>query len=180
MGSPEQPGPDGIRESPDRGEHGTGDAAAGAGRADSGAGAPLDAARQRRLQLHDAMVALENVAAAPTGSGGWRDRVAAALDDLRGALRVHIEEVESPSGLLVAALDTAPRVAPLVDRLRADHKEIAPAADALAEHIAGSDPTLDSGAMRREVMSILGRLAEHRQKGADLVYEAYEVDIGGG
>jgi hypothetical protein len=29
------------------------------------------------------------------------------------------------------------------------------------------------------VIGLLGRLTIHRQKGADLVYDAYNVDIGG-
>jgi hypothetical protein len=31
--------------------------------------------------------------------------------------------------------------------------------------------------VRRRVIALLGRLAIHRQRGSDLVYEAYNVDI---
>ena len=34
--------------------------------------------------------------------------------------------------------------------------------------------------MRAELTALLVALARHRQRGADLVYEAYAVDIGGG
>ena len=34
-------------------------------------------------------------------------------------------------------------------------------------------------AMRDRLLALLGTLARHRQRGADLVYEAYAVDIGG-
>jgi hypothetical protein len=46
------------------------------------------------------------------------------------------------------------------------------AADALRAH-----PD-DANGIRRRITSMLCELAAHRQHGADLVYEAYNVDIG--
>ena len=38
----------------------------------------------------------------------------------------------------------------------------------------------DAVAARREAATeLVGRIVRHRQRGADLIYEAYEVDIGG-
>ena len=37
----------------------------------------------------------------------------------------------------------------------------------------------DLPAFREEVTTLMGQLVRHRQAGADLVYEAYEVDLGG-
>ncbi len=37
----------------------------------------------------------------------------------------------------------------------------------------------DVAALRDLGTSLLGRLVRHRQRGSDLVYEAYEFDIGG-
>ena len=34
--------------------------------------------------------------------------------------------------------------------------------------------------LRVELTALLAALARHRQRGADLVYEAYAVDLGGG
>jgi len=34
--------------------------------------------------------------------------------------------------------------------------------------------------IRAELTTLLVALARHRQRGADLVYEAYDVDLGGG
>jgi hypothetical protein len=34
--------------------------------------------------------------------------------------------------------------------------------------------------MRTDLTALLVALAKHRQRGADLIYEAYDVDIGGG
>ena len=35
-------------------------------------------------------------------------------------------------------------------------------------------------AVRVAAVDVLGAISRHRQKGADLVWEAYSVDIGGG
>ena len=46
-----------------------------------------------------------------------------------------------------------------------------------APPITPDSPWVD--ARRHDVTRLLGRLAHHRQQGADLTYEAYGVDIGG-
>lgn len=139
----------------------------------------LDAARQRRLALGDAMTALERVAASPAGAESWPEQLAETLSTLQHALERHIAEVEQPAGLLSAALDAAPRLVPQVERLRLDHDVIADRVDDLDRWVATPGP-IDPAATRHRVMVVLGLLADHRQRGADLVYEAYAVDIGGG
>ena len=70
-------------------------------------------------------------------------------------------------------------------RLRREHSEIlavivraekrlatAPAEE--CDYLAWVDET------RQELTTLLSALARHRQRGADLVYEAYDVDLGGG
>lgn len=37
----------------------------------------------------------------------------------------------------------------------------------------------DLAAHRDEITTLIHRLVKHRQRGSDLIYEAYEVDIGG-
>jgi hypothetical protein len=37
-----------------------------------------------------------------------------------------------------------------------------------------------TGEIRRAVTDLVGSIARHRQAGSDLVFEAYEVDIGAG
>ena len=52
---------------------------------------------------------------------------------------------------------------------------------ALLDKLAGSGeqdpPPVD--AIRTAVLELLGEIARHRQRGADLIFEAYDVDIGG-
>jgi hypothetical protein len=49
--------------------------------------------------------------------------------------------------------------------------------------VAGTEPPVtapDAEAVRKQGTNLLGRLVRHRQRGADLIYEAYQTDIGGG
>ena len=43
----------------------------------------------------------------------------------------------------------------------------------------GNGPIDDVLALREEVTALMGQLVRHRQSGSDLVFEAYEVDLGG-
>lgn len=138
----------------------------------------LSKARSRRTDLRQAMERLENAVAGPSPAPDqWIGAVEDGLVALRDALDAHISEVEAPDGLLADTLSRAPRLAPSVERLRREHRQLITSWDraalALAEHPA------DKARVRRRVVSLLGRLAIHRQGGADLVYEAYNVDIGG-
>lgn len=68
--------------------------------------------------------------------------------------------------------------------MRREHTEVSSAVSRLARR-RGLPP--DPGAteawvdaVRTEATALLGILARHRQRGADLVYEAFAVDLGGG
>lgn len=138
----------------------------------------LSRARSRRTDLRQAMERLENaIAGSSPTPDQWIGPVEDGLVALRDALDAHISEVEAPDGLLADTLGRAPRLGPSVETLRREHRELIASWDraalALAEHPA------DKARVRRRVVSLLGRLTIHRQGGADLVYEAYNVDIGG-
>jgi predicted NBD/HSP70 family sugar kinase len=136
---------------------------------------PLGAARQRRIELKQAMSATEIAAAAAAGDPTWRGDLRAALDDLRRSWDHHVEEVEGPDGLLPELVGKAPRLAPKVARLDDEHSELRTRIDETIGH-------LDAGEvadLRAEVLDVLVAIARHRQLGADLVYDAYHVDIGG-
>lgn len=139
----------------------------------------LERARGRRHSLGAAMADLEKVAAAPSGADGWQDSVSAALEELRLALFEHIGVTEGEGGLLAEILDVAPHFATEVALTKAEHEGLFEALDRAvltlegAKEIASKDPE----PVRRRVMTLLGRLSLHRQRGADLVYDAYNVDI---
>lgn len=140
---------------------------------------PLDSLRRRRAELRESMNELELALAAPVSSGQerWRDRVRAALDELCADFAAHVEITEGPDGLYQELLSDAPRLSGAVANLTKEHGEIRSLLDAAQGSLtgAGADPE----EVRDEGTALLGRLLRHRQRGSDLVYEAYEFDIGG-
>jgi hypothetical protein len=144
----------------------------------------LDAARQRRKTLHDALVHVEEAISRP-GTGripDWTATVLKEVVEVREAFDQHVVVTEKPEGLYDEILDRAPRLAGNVRRLRDEHPEITQAvADVIgrleAVPIGGDEWPLD--AARDDLQRFIGQVIRHRQRGADLVWEAYNVDIGG-
>jgi hypothetical protein len=136
----------------------------------------LESLRRRRAELRESMSVLENALAAPAGEPErWTEHVQSALMDLSADFAEHIELTEGSDGLYRELLDTAPRLADAVAHLTSEHVAIRD----LLDDLLASDPTRDVHQVRELGTSLLGRLVRHRQRGSDLVYQAYEVDIGG-
>jgi hypothetical protein len=141
----------------------------------------LKGAARRRSEMELAMQRVERTTAAPAANTTWVDDLTHAVRQLEIALNHHIVEVEAPSGLLDQIVDTAPRLQRTAEQTRAHHLLLAEQASALLGRIGearGADP-LPVDDIRASVLALLAELARHRQKGADLIYEAYDVDIGG-
>jgi hypothetical protein len=136
-------------------------------------------AGRRRRDLFEAMIELEIVVAGPSASEGWLSRVYESLSDLVKALQAHIDEVEGPDGLLAQIIDEAPRLSAETDEFRREHVELLEACERTRKAILGARLVADgaSETVRRHVTPLLGRLTAHRQRGSDLVYDAYNVDI---
>jgi len=136
------------------------------------------AARRSRERLYGSILLVSDAITAPMGSGNrWRRRVRGELVRLKRALADHTAESEAPDGLLRQIEECAPRLARPVQRLRNEHVALEKATD---EMLARLDGSLSSPSVRTGVLKLLGGFAMHRHRGADLVYEAYGVDIGGG
>ena len=93
--------------------------------------------------------------------------------------------VSRPSSTITSTSPSKPTVSPRlahrVDQLRQEHNEIALAlGDCLTrlELVPNSAHADWVAARRDDCNSLLGRLVRHRQRGADLVYEAF-VEVGG-
>ena len=123
------------------------------------------------------MAGLESADASASGAYWWRERVEDALADLSDALEAHVEEVEAPSGLLAEIVDQAPRLSGQVQGMRDEHVSLKTAVTALWNTVLDV-PSADTIELtRRRATTLLGRLTLHRQHGADLVFDAYNVDI---
>ena len=135
--------------------------------------------RTRRAELRESMSALELALAAPLADPGrWLERVHAALVELDGDLRAHVEITEGPEGLHSDVTDIAPRLAEPAKQLADEHGVVRRLIDDLLALPVGLDHAQLEQA-RAQASDLLAMLVRHRQRGADLVYEAYQVDVGG-
>lgn len=144
----------------------------------------LEQAKQRRKTLHDALVHLEEALSSPaTGRvADWTGIVDKEMHEVEAAFEQHILVTEKPDGLYDEILDRAPRLAGNVGRLRDEHPEIQESMRHMLnrlehEEVGGENWPIDKA--RDDLQRFIGSVIRHRQKGADLVWEAYNVDIGG-
>lgn len=140
-------------------------------------GENLGRTRERRLSLRSAAGRLERSLASPTNerAASWSNELALELDTLGEALDTHITVNEAPGGLFDDIVEQEPRLANRVEKARNDHQ-------ALREHFARARATLPCGAegvaaARDATVQLLTALVRHRHLGADLVYEAFHVDL---
>lgn len=143
----------------------------------------LDAVRTRREALYEAAVGLEDALTTPVGDGAkWRLRVAMAIDHAAARINEHARQTEAPAGFLDRVLQEAPRLQRRIDQMKVDHERLEKEVDALRIAISMVDDgevADEAPAIRNRAIELLGQLTRHRQRGADLIYEAYQVDIGG-
>jgi hypothetical protein len=136
--------------------------------------------RAHRAELRDSVAAVDEALASPIARGGaWRDRVRAALAELAHDFQDHVELTEKPGGLYDTVRRSSPRLIAAVDRLTGEHEQFAAAIGGYLAVLEHGGTIADLPAFREEVTSLMGQLVRHRAKGADLVYEAFQVDLGG-
>jgi hypothetical protein len=140
------------------------------------------AIKVRREALYQAITGLEDALTSPIGDAHkWRLRVAMAVDHAVARIAEHIKQTEADGGLLDEVMVDQPRLANRVVRMRADHEEMEKMVDALRLALAGvgDDDVADrADDIRKQAVDLLGQMSRHRQRGSDLIYEAYQVDLG--
>lgn len=134
----------------------------------------LGAIRRHRAELLDAIQSFERALAVAAADPAWRPGVARQLARLRAAFADHVGVTEGAGGLYAGILDDAPRLAHEVDVLVREHADIRATLEALAERV-DTEPER----LRAWANDVLREMSRHRQRGADLIYEAYTTDIGG-
>ncbi len=146
----------------------------------------IEGVRSRRAGLRTAISSLEIALAAPAPHrvDEWRRGVSDALTSLHDVWTRHIVETEAPGAFLDELVDEAPRLATPAARLRREHNEILGVINrsekALEQVLLDDDHDRYVDALRADLTEMLCALAHHRQRGADLIFAAYDVDIGGG
>jgi L-asparaginase II len=127
------------------------------------------------------MAALEQAlaAAAPGRIDAWVERVGVALVELSADFSEHVALTERPGGFHSGLLAACPRLSGSVRRLVTEHAVISGLVTDLLARVGRPVTAGELEAIRDLGTVLLGRIARHRQRGADLIYQAYQVDLGG-
>ena len=135
----------------------------------------------RRSELGAALAALEHALLLdPEASAAWRLAVAGRVHDLSRAVAMHVGVTEGPGGLHDDITAGYPRLDHLVRRLQREHGAIR--AELHEDERALAGPLDDEGVLRlrRDLLEMIERIRTHRQRGRELVHQAYDIDIGPG
>jgi hypothetical protein len=135
------------------------------------------AARQPQPTLLNDVPAIARALAVPAGEPRWREHLIQHLGPARRGFAEHVRVTEGPAGLYAELLDQAPRLDRGVRQLTREHAVIVAALAAL-QHAAAL-PEVSTEELHARVGELLRALHRHRQRGADLLWEAYQADLGG-
>jgi len=143
----------------------------------------FERSRERRRGVRQACVDLEEALARPAARDpeAWSKDTAVCLHNLGEAFRRHAEQSEGPDGLLTQIVDTAPRLANGVHQIIDEHRHLLDQIARLeTQAIETAGDPQEVQPVRDQALTLLRAVAAHRQRGADLIYESYSVDIEAG
>ena len=110
----------------------------------------------------------------------WAPRVVEALEALRIALARHTEFTEAPDGLFADIVAQAPRLVNAVRHLEAEHGDLAERLEGCEEMARTLGDGMPIGETVTRIGDLITRLERHQDRGVELVYDAYNVDISPG
>lgn len=136
------------------------------------------------MELLGGIQRMEHAIQTPAGDPAWQPAVCQAVAQLKAAFAAHVQETEGPAGLYAGVLGDAPRLARGLYGLVGDHETVWEALDDLEGHLDEIDTRAGALGYRHEVVCqdaarLIREVWQHRQRGADLLYEAYDTDLGG-
>ena len=135
----------------------------------------LEGFSRRRREIGEGIAAVERALSAPAGSKLWQPRLVAALEELRRLAAAQYQAVTEPEGLFAEIRQEHPDLAAQTDQIQADFKEAVGKLEELIPLASGLPPV----ELRRRALGLLGTAVELRQRIADVVWEAYWIDVGG-
>jgi len=138
--------------------------------------------KQRRAALVGTCSALEAALSAPVASARWPEGLGNAVTALRATFDEHVAETEGSGGTVEQLRERAPRLSDRIDLLVEQHATITAEAERLMDrldHLPAERTADENAAVREQALELLTAIVRHRQLGADLLYEAYDVDVGG-
>ncbi len=105
-------------------------------------------------------------------TGDWHGRYREAVYSLAEAYADHVDEAESPGGLLLDITEADPRLDVEVATLRRDHTELAERFQQLLA------TEREPAGLLEDTAELLLDLEAHEKLSADLVYRAFSEDLG--
>jgi hypothetical protein len=144
--------------------------------------AQLEEVLRRRADLRFAMADVqEAISADPAGNPAeWRAKLQPLVVELDESWVSHISGTEGAGGLWEEIRADAPRLDNELRRLAHEHVTMTAAVQELSRELAeAGDDVSKLGRVREQAEALLAHFTLHRQRGADLIYEAYEHDLGG-
>lgn len=143
----------------------------------------IETARSRRHELYDAMVDVESAAGAATATPAWRSAMWHALDRLSNAFDAHVTAAEDRRGIIESVIEDEPRMGATAEYLMREHATIRAKIASVTYALKATESPMgaeEAESIRELVLELFVDLSRHRQRGSDFVWEAYDVDIGGG
>ena len=152
----------------------------------SGANPRVEEAAAKAARDHEEILSAVHrleAALAPPAPGrepAWKQRAGAALVGVLDSLNVHRESTESEGGVIAEAEAVLGRP-PALAEARSQHIELLKDARELLADIEGrrDDPKLTCEAVRERAWRLASALRNHQALEADLILEAFDLDIGG-
>jgi hypothetical protein len=138
--------------------------------------------KQRRAALVGTCSAFEAALSAPAASARWPEGLGNALTALGATFHEHVTETEGSGGTIEQLRERAPRLSDRIDLLVEQHVTITADAERLMDrldHLPAERSADENAAIREQAFELLTAIVRHRQLGADLLYEAYDIDVGG-
>jgi hypothetical protein len=137
---------------------------------------------RHRSRLKEAMSSVRSAldASITHGPEAWLADLALGLDSLRSALSHHIEIHEGADSFHGEILRSQPHLAARVTWLQRDHVTLSATLEAFRRRVGEAGvAAADHTGIRRKGDELLHGFVRHRRRGADLVWDAFEFDLGG-
>ena len=109
----------------------------------------------------------------------WTPGVEVTLHRLRLRMSEHVAATEGPEGFHSEMMWAAPRLGRAVELAVQEHELVTDLLSESAVAAASLEGDEGIGELRAKGTRILALLARHRQRGADMIFEAYQSDLGG-
>lgn len=141
---------------------------------------PLEQVQRRRSELKAAMARLDQALRQleAVDPAGWLDGVRESVSGLTTAFEQHVRLHEGPDSFHAEVLKAQPHLASRITRLQRDHVKLHSSLNGLVATLeqAGADAGDRISLLAKDV---LHQLDAHRRRGAALVWEAFNYDLGG-